>query len=124
MSGKKRISFRILGPDPFDFSREPRFSPDVQFSVEFPNRSLALKFQNNIQGFASSRRIHLERKGDFCVSWGMSWRDALTLPQGLDSQEIGRQMTQGLQGYAHDGFWKLRGPGRQRSHWVNRTQIM
>src|SRR5258708_2956452 len=104
-------SFRILHPDPFDFSRSSSYPYEICLAVEFASKTMAAQFEKFLMELPHARHIRLEQKDPFKVLWVMSIQQAFLLPKNLKTfPEISGQMSVGLRGYASDGSWKL--PGR------------
>ncbi len=119
------VSFRILHPDPFDFSRPTSFPHELGCSVEFSQKSDAQKFGKILLGFPHARHIHPEKNQTFNILWVMSFKQALLLPKVLGSfPELSRQMTQGLVSFVQDNFWELKGRGGKKFRWARKTQVM
>jgi dihydropteroate synthase len=120
-----RTSFRILNPEPFDFSRAVSFSPEIHCTVEFPTKLQAVRLEKILLNFSPARHIRVERKFYFNVFWVISWSKASILPRVLnDFPELSEQVEKGLKGYAWNDIWELRGKRNRCFRWDNKTQIM
>ena len=118
-------SFRILSPDPFDFS-QPFASPlELALAVECPTKSKAIQLMEKILQATRPRQIRLVNGFAPSVSWTLSYSQALRLPKVLASWgDLSFQINQGLKGYVRQSGWELKVGGARRFRWSGKTQLM
>jgi dihydropteroate synthase len=119
------VCFRILYPDPFDFSRTSSFSPEITCAAEFSSQSAALKLAKRFSFLPFIRHIQFEKKSTFNVIWTLQWVDRPKLSRFLqDFPDLALQMDAALKNYRSESPWVLKGRGNRKFKWNQKTQIM
>ena len=94
------VSFRILSPEPLDFSRPSSFPHELSLAAEFSSKAPALKLQRFLKNHPQVRFVKLIGKKSVQVLWVMGFRPAQTLPSSLKVfPELAAQIKTGMTGY-------------------------
>ena len=102
MPGSGGVCFRILHPDPLDFSNPVGFPLQLSFCAEFSSKVPALKFQTLLKCLA--RQVKFEGKATFRVFWVMPLKQTQSLSKSLkDFPELSEQIRVGLKSYLDRG---------------------
>ena len=119
------VSFRILHPDPFDFSRFSPFSPEVTCAAEFLSKSSAIQLTKRLSFLPFIRYIQFTKNSTFNVIWTIQLSDALTISQVLkDFPALSRQIDLAFKAYGPKNSWELEGRGIWKFKSKHKTQIM
>jgi len=122
--------FRILAPDPFDFSRNPRWDPFLTLRVQFQSRKKSFHFRDWISSFSNIRSIEYRKENKyFLLEWQMDSADMFVLGKHLKTLSpewttLSAQIQKSWKGYSAHSSWTIPSRGNQIFHWKNRTQVM
>jgi dihydropteroate synthase len=119
------VSFRILHPDPFDFSHVFSFSLEITCAAQFLSKSTATKLRKRLSFLSFVRQVQSSKSSTFNVVWTIQRVDIPELSQVLkDFPELLIQIDSALKIYKSENLWVLKGPGNRKFKRGQRTQIM
>jgi len=122
--------FRILGPDPMEFSRHPLWKPTLALRIQFKSRQKSISFRDRISGFAGIHSLEFRKeKKQFALEWKIDSGDLPVLARHLKTlapgwADLSAQIHQSWKGYSAGSHGMIRGRGKQVFRWNRRTQVM
>ncbi len=119
------VSFRILHPDPFEFSLFSALSFEVICAAEFSSKSSAIKFAQKVSFLPFIGHIQFKKNSTFDVIWTCQLSNVPTISKILkDFPVLSRQIDLAFKSYGSENLWELKGHGNRRFRGDRKTQIM